>query len=59
MFLKIPQGLALGHVIRILLEVTEPELAILPVNITQTFHSLTLQPRRNARNGIMLAERAN
>jgi hypothetical protein len=47
----------LGHVIRILLEITEPELAILPVNIPKTFHGMKLQPRPNVGNDIVLAER--
>jgi hypothetical protein len=54
-FLKILQGFALGHVIRILFQVTKPELAILPVNIPQTFHGLKIQRYPSSGNGICVS----
>jgi hypothetical protein len=56
MLLQILQGFALRHVIRIFLKVTKPELAILPVNIPQSFHGIKLQLGSNLGNYIMLAE---
>jgi hypothetical protein len=54
---EILQGLALGHVIGILIEITEPELAILPINVPKTFHAGKLHPRPNPGNEFVLAER--
>src|SRR5438552_5911265 len=56
MLLEVLQGFALRHVIRILFEVTKPELAILPVNIPKTFHGVKIQLRPSVGNNIVLAE---
>ena len=55
MLLKILQRFALGHVIRIFLQVTEPELAILPVNVSKTFHAIKLQLTISLSNVIVFA----
>ena len=57
MLLQILQGFALGHVIGVLLEITEPKLAILPVDIPKTFHAAKLHLRPGAGNDIVPAER--
>ena len=48
MLLEILQGFALSH-IGILLEITKPELAILPLHIAKTFHAAKLDPRSRSR----------
>ena len=58
MVLKILQGFALGHVIRKLLQITEPELAILPVNVSKTFHTIKVQLSLNLGNVIVPANAA-
>src|SRR6266567_5495476 len=50
MLLEILPGFALGHVIRILLKITEPERAILPVNIPKTFHAVKVHLRPEVGN---------
>jgi hypothetical protein len=43
MLLQILHGFALGHVLRIVLQITEPELAILPGAITATTTSSSIR----------------
>src|SRR5206468_4974336 len=56
MLLEVLQGFALRHVIRIVFEVTKPELAILPVNIPKTFHGVKIHLRLSLGNNIVFAE---
>ena len=56
MLLEILQGFTLGHVNRILLEVTEPEPAILPVKIPKTFDAAIVRLEPELGNDIVAAE---
>jgi hypothetical protein len=56
MLLKVLQRFALSHVIRIFLQVTEPELAILPVNVTKTFHAIKVPLSFGLSNVILSVE---
>jgi hypothetical protein len=53
---EILQRLTLRHVIGVLLKITEPELAVLPVDIPKTFHAAKVHSRRILSNDIVLAE---
>lgn len=56
MLLEILQRLTLGHVIGEFLKITKPELSVLPVNITKTFHVGKLQSRIELGNDFVLSE---
>lgn len=55
MILQIPQRVALSQIIGVLLKITEPEPAVLPVNIPKPFHGLKLALRRRPGKDIVFA----
>ena len=57
MLLEVLQGFALRHIIRIVFQVTKPELAILPVNIPKAFHGVKIPLRPSLGNNIVSALR--
>ena len=57
MLLEILQRLALGEVIGKLLQVSEPELAVLPIHISKAFHAKSIGDKGSPGNPVLRAYR--